>query len=109
MQEKPKSSSNLCFCFKKDYDVLKSPTTEDHSFDKSTEKKPPTTKSSDCAPIVSEPKKITSIDFSYANPEVPKKSPTFDDTSGNSNKKPTTIDTRNNIMVDHGQVAKIEV
>ena len=66
----------------------------DYSFDKSKEKKSPTTKNFDYAPIVSEPKRVTAINFSFANLDMPKKSQTFDDTSGTENKKPTTIDTR---------------
>lgn len=108
-QKQPQPSSNLCFCFKKDYDELKSPTEVDHSFDKTSNKKEPTNKCHSLAPVVDEPKKATSIDHSFADPFIPKKSPTFDDTSGNSNKETTTIDTSSNIMIDQGQVAYIKV
>lgn len=50
---------------------------------------------------------MTSISFFLA-PEAPKKSPTFDDTNGSENKKPTEITTRSRNMVDRGQVAKIQ-
>ena len=108
-QKQPQPSSNLCFCFKKDYDELKSPTEVDHSFDKTSNKKEPTNKCHSLALVVDEPKKATSIDHSFADPFIPKKSPTFDDTSGNSNKETTTIDTSSNIMIDQGQVAYIKV
>ena len=85
-----------------------SPTSQDHSFDKSTEKKQPTTASSSYAPLDQEPKQVTAIDFALA-PKAPKKSPTFEDTSGGSNKQPTHIDTRSNIMIDEAQVVSLNV
>ena len=74
----------------------------------SSQPKKPTFKNTNTAPVVEEPKRVTSISFSLA-PEAPKKSPTFDDTSGSENKKPTEINTRARTMVDRGQVAKIQV
>ena len=85
-----------------------SQTSIDHSFDKSIKPKKTTYTSSSCAPVVEEPKKVTLISFSLAS-DAPKKSPTFADTSGRENKKPTKINTRSHMMVDQAQEANIQV
>ena len=88
--------------------MLKSPTRENYSYDKNTEKKEPTNISSSYAPIVDEPKKVTTINYSF-QPQLPKKSPTLDNTSGNPDKMHTFIDTRSNSMVDSAQSAHFQV
>ena len=107
MQNKTSVKSNLCYCFKQDYDELKSPTAIDHSYDKSVDKKKPTLMSSSYAPIDAEPKEVTVISYSF-QPDIPKKSPTFDNTSGSCDKVPTYIDTRSSLMVDTALDANIE-
>jgi len=98
-QSQPPSS--LCYCFKQDLDVVKSPTEVDHSYDKSTEKKPTTEKSSSLAPLDQEPKQPSHVDHSFAG-DKPKKNVSRINTAGDK-KQPTEIDTRAKSLVSQGQ------
>ena len=98
-QKKSVPPSSLCFCFKQDYDVIKSPTRLDHSYDKSLEKKEPTLRSHSFAPVKKQPKIPTALDHSLAG-EKPKK-PVSAVNTGALKKPPTEVDTR--ALVSQGQ------
>ena len=98
-QKKSVPPSSLCFCFKQDYDVINSPTRLDHSYDKSLEKKEPTSRSHSFAPVTKQPKIPTALDHSLAG-EKPKK-PISNLNTGALKKPPTEIDTR--ALVSQGQ------
>ena len=78
--------------------MINSPTRVDHSYDKSTEKKQTTQKSSSFAPVT-QPKLPSYVDHSYAG-DKPKKGVTSINTRGDK-KLPTEIDTRG--LVSQGQ------
>ena len=81
--------------------MIKFPTELDHSYDKSTEKKQTTQRSSSLAPITNQPKQPSRVDHSFAG-DKPKKNVSSVNTRGEK-KQPTEIDTRGRTLVSQGQ------
>ena len=79
--------------------MIKFPTELDHSYDKSTEKKQTTQKSSSFAPLTLQPKQPSLVDHSFAG-DKPRKNVSSINTAGDK-KQPTEIDTRS--LVSQGQ------